>query len=843
MAIDFMKVFKGLNFAGLASAPSSPANGDVYYDTTLQKLRCYQNGAWVNLSDTDGTVLLSDGSVGSPSLAFADDTDTGIYSSSNGDLSITIDAGLNASFQASRIRLLAPLHLEDGSASAPSYTFNNDSDTGLYRGGSGITVIAGNSSDILIAGPTSVRSQQPYYGVVGSVSAPGYTFTSDTDTGLYNIAANRLGVAAGGTLALDIQAASIVIPGQLSTAGAGLDTSSLVRVGVNGSNPITASTGYGYRTKFFAPSTMTALGSGFYSELETAAASFTLAFGSNYNAAGVTSLGAGSTITRFANINLAESSSATNNALISDSTSFTAGNWAIILASTNPSRLSGQIQLPDGSSSTPSFSFSSQTSLGFYRSALDTITLVGEDETTLRIFNTGTNDSSILRLTNNGSSTGDQFIHMLEGGVTASEWVAGRDDSDSGAYKISQSSAPGTNDYFKLATTGRYDLRSAPGQDFVIFSETGNTTGTNRIYASLASGNTTGDAYYVAQIDSGSKWSWGLDNSDSDSFKLSPLDGLGVTDYLSVNLSGMFTIGQASGVQTHQINGSFTASHTSTSEVSYSFVNTDNTTGTSNSAIKANVGGASGGDPYIRFRITGVTDWSVGSDNSDSDKFKIVNASSLTTAEAFSITTAGIVTLGAVGGTQDHTINGNSVTLTRGSGLANIQMFTASSGVPSFYTFATDTAGAGIAADIRHRGNNNSAAPVSQVGILYQYGSTGTNRTLARVDVLNTNTTVTSSGGRYRIQTSTTGGTSTTALEINENQVVDMTTGGLRTKVSTANVSNPPTDAELDSAFGTPATVGSGFVAIVNDNNAGTDEYMVWSDGTNWFYATGTKAV
>lgn len=67
--------------------------------------------------------------------------------------------------------------------------------------------------------------------------------------------------------------------------------------------------------------------------------------------------------------------------------------------------------------------------------------------------------------------------------------------------------------------------------------------------------------------------------------------------------------------------------------------------------------------------------------------------------------------------------------------------------------------------------------------------------------------------------------------------------GGLRIRVSTANTANPPTDAELDTAFGTPAEVGKGFVALLNDANGGTNEYYVWSDGTNWFYTTGTKAV
>ena len=41
-----MKVRSGITFLGLSSAPSDPQNGDTYYDTTLNKLRTYENGAW-----------------------------------------------------------------------------------------------------------------------------------------------------------------------------------------------------------------------------------------------------------------------------------------------------------------------------------------------------------------------------------------------------------------------------------------------------------------------------------------------------------------------------------------------------------------------------------------------------------------------------------------------------------------------------------------------------------------------------------------------------------------------------------------------------------------------------
>lgn len=42
----------------LASAPSTPSNGQIYYDTTLNMLGSYQNGTWVYLllTDIDGTL-------------------------------------------------------------------------------------------------------------------------------------------------------------------------------------------------------------------------------------------------------------------------------------------------------------------------------------------------------------------------------------------------------------------------------------------------------------------------------------------------------------------------------------------------------------------------------------------------------------------------------------------------------------------------------------------------------------------------------------------------------------------------------------------------------------------
>jgi hypothetical protein len=65
---------------------------------------------------------------------------------------------------------------------------------------------------------------------------------------------------------------------------------------------------------------------------------------------------------------------------------------------------------------------------------------------------------------------------------------------------------------------------------------------------------------------------------------------------------------------------------------------------------------------------------------------------------------------------------------------------------------------------------------------------------------------------------------------------------GAALEYSGADVSNPPTDAELDAEFGTPATVGGGFGAILDDGGADTSVYLVASNGTSWWYVAMTKA-
>lgn len=72
------------------------------------------------------------------------------------------------------------------------------------------------------------------------------------------------------------------------------------------------------------------------------------------------------------------------------------------------------------------------------------------------------------------------------------------------------------------------------------------------------------------------------------------------------------------------------------------------------------------------------------------------------------------------------------------------------------------------------------------------------------------------------------------------NQLV---TSGINTVQSLANVHDTtPTAASLTATFGSPATLGRGFVGTIDDNDGDTNGYIVWTSDASWYFLKGTKA-
>lgn len=67
---------------------------------------------------------------------------------------------------------------------------------------------------------------------------------------------------------------------------------------------------------------------------------------------------------------------------------------------------------------------------------------------------------------------------------------------------------------------------------------------------------------------------------------------------------------------------------------------------------------------------------------------------------------------------------------------------------------------------------------------------------------------------------------------------------GVNTKQAVNNVHDTtPTAAELTTSFGSPSSLGRGFVGTVDDADGDTNGYLVWTSDASFYWLKGTKAV
>jgi len=91
-----------------------------------------------------------------------------------------------------------------GSAAAPSYTFSSDTNTGLYRASENILGFSTAGSARFYINTNAIKAIGS-----GSATEPVYTWNGDANTGMYRQAADRLGLTAGGVQNLTVNATGV----------------------------------------------------------------------------------------------------------------------------------------------------------------------------------------------------------------------------------------------------------------------------------------------------------------------------------------------------------------------------------------------------------------------------------------------------------------------------------------------------------------------------------------------------------------------------------------------------------------------------------------------------------
>lgn len=140
------------------------------------------------------------GSASAPSYTFTGDIDTGMFSpgaNAIGFATSTLER-FRITADAVSVQALGVLGISDGAVGSPGLTFTSDSDTGIYRSAantlnlvtSGASRMVWSASDVLVAAPLRIPT--------GSAGAPAVTPFNDTGSGLFTAGANTLSIAAGG---------------------------------------------------------------------------------------------------------------------------------------------------------------------------------------------------------------------------------------------------------------------------------------------------------------------------------------------------------------------------------------------------------------------------------------------------------------------------------------------------------------------------------------------------------------------------------------------------------------------------------------------------------------------
>ena len=199
-----------------ATAPATTYAYMTWADTTagVMKMRNGANNAWITLYQLDGewsTIAFENGSAAAPSIYFKDSgTDTGVYSPGTDQVAITTGGTQRLAADTAAVTSTLPVVHPLGAVGTPSITFTGDLNTGIYSPGADQLAISTNGVARLTTSTTAVSSSLAIDVPLGAVGTPSLTFTGDLNTGLFSPGADTVALVTGGTNRLHITSAGLV---------------------------------------------------------------------------------------------------------------------------------------------------------------------------------------------------------------------------------------------------------------------------------------------------------------------------------------------------------------------------------------------------------------------------------------------------------------------------------------------------------------------------------------------------------------------------------------------------------------------------------------------------------
>jgi hypothetical protein len=254
-----------------ATEPGTMYAYQWWADTTtgLLKLRNSANSAWISLRELDGTLTIEDGTAAAPGLAFTSDLNTGLFRVGADQLAITTGGTSRLAVSTTAVSSTLAVDVPLGAVGTPSLTFTGDLNTGIYSPGADQVAITTGGTQRLNADTAAITSTLPVVHPLGAVGTPSITFTGDLNTGIWSPAADTIAFSEGGAEAMRIDSSGRLLVGTSSARDNFFNTTGTARLvqvehvgtGTGGISVVRNSNADGGSSLVLAASAGTALGS------------------------------------------------------------------------------------------------------------------------------------------------------------------------------------------------------------------------------------------------------------------------------------------------------------------------------------------------------------------------------------------------------------------------------------------------------------------------------------------------------------------------------------------------------------------------------------------------------
>ena len=152
------------------------------------------------------------GSNSAPIVTTLGDLNTGLYFPAADTVGLSAGGVLRFSVAVAAVTATVPFRGADGSASIPTFSFTSDDNIGMFRISENVLGFSTSGIQRLAIGNTTsneIVSTLTFRGPAGSVTEPTYSFSGDSNTGIYSSAADAMAFTTGGTLRLTLTTARL----------------------------------------------------------------------------------------------------------------------------------------------------------------------------------------------------------------------------------------------------------------------------------------------------------------------------------------------------------------------------------------------------------------------------------------------------------------------------------------------------------------------------------------------------------------------------------------------------------------------------------------------------------